>query len=111
MDGTSEGKRQTAEQAAALAKKTVEQNEFQHGRRDPYRRMMSWLLPRISRSWLISIGTNSGMNAATVPVQKFCDHTSEPRAILNLEFARRSVRSAFLITITAIPVFKEVLLP
>jgi hypothetical protein len=31
MDGTSEGKRQTAEQAAALAKKTVEQNEFQHG--------------------------------------------------------------------------------
>jgi hypothetical protein len=35
MDETSEGKRQTAEQAAALAKSVAEQNELQRGRRDP----------------------------------------------------------------------------
>ena len=43
-------KRQTAEQAAAFAKKAVEQNEFQSSRRDPYERMMGWLLPRVGRS-------------------------------------------------------------
>jgi hypothetical protein len=42
-------KRQTAEQAVAFAKKAVEQNELQRGRRDPYQRMMGWLLPRIGR--------------------------------------------------------------
>jgi hypothetical protein len=35
-----------------LAEQAVEQSEFQHSRRDPYRRMMSWLLPRIGRSGL-----------------------------------------------------------
>jgi hypothetical protein len=33
-------KRQTAEQAAAFAKKAVEENKLQHSRRDPYQ---SWL--------------------------------------------------------------------
>jgi hypothetical protein len=42
-------KRQTAEQAAAFAKKAVEENKLQHSHRDPYQRMMSWLLPRIGR--------------------------------------------------------------
>jgi hypothetical protein len=37
--------RQTAEQAAALAKSVAEQNELQRDRRDPYQRMMGWLLP------------------------------------------------------------------
>ncbi len=43
-------KRQTAEQAAAFAKKAVEQNELQSSRRDPYERMMGLLLPRVGRS-------------------------------------------------------------
>jgi hypothetical protein len=43
-------KRQTAEQAAAFAKKALEQNELQSSRRDPYERMMGWLLPRVGRS-------------------------------------------------------------
>jgi hypothetical protein len=42
-------RRQTAEQAAAFAKKALEDNELQHSRRDPYLRMMGWLLPRIGR--------------------------------------------------------------
>jgi hypothetical protein len=42
-------KRQTAEQAAAFARKAVEENKLQHGRRDPYLRMMGWLLPRTGR--------------------------------------------------------------
>jgi hypothetical protein len=42
-------KRQTAEQAAAFAKKALEENELQPSRRDPYQRMISWLLPRIGR--------------------------------------------------------------
>jgi hypothetical protein len=44
------GKRQTAEQAAAFAKQAVEQNELQRDRRDPFKRMMGWLLPRAGRS-------------------------------------------------------------
>jgi hypothetical protein len=36
-------KRQTAEQAAAFAKKAVEENELQRSRRDPYQRVMGWL--------------------------------------------------------------------
>jgi hypothetical protein len=36
-------KRQTVEQAAAFAKKAVEENKLQHSRSDPYQRMMSWL--------------------------------------------------------------------
>jgi hypothetical protein len=40
-------KRQTAEQAAVFAKKAVEENKLQHSRRDPYERVMCWLLPRI----------------------------------------------------------------
>jgi hypothetical protein len=42
-------KRQTAEQAAEFAKKAVGDNELQRSRRDPYERVMSWLLPRIGR--------------------------------------------------------------
>lgn len=42
-------KRQTGEQAAAFAKKASEENELQRSRRDPYQRMMSWLLPRVGR--------------------------------------------------------------
>ena len=39
-------KRRSTEQAAEFAKKTIEQNEFQASRRDPYERVMGWLLPR-----------------------------------------------------------------
>jgi hypothetical protein len=42
-------KRQTTEQAAAFARKAVEENELQLSRRDPYTRVMDWLLPRIGR--------------------------------------------------------------
>ena len=42
-------KRQTAEQAAAFARKAMEENELQRSRRDPYERVMGWLLPRIGR--------------------------------------------------------------
>jgi hypothetical protein len=43
-------KRQTAEQAAAFAKKAAEQNELKRGHRDLYDRIMGWLLPRVGRS-------------------------------------------------------------
>ena len=43
-------KRQTVEQAAAFAKKAAQQNEFQRSRRDPYQRIMGWLLPRAGKS-------------------------------------------------------------
>jgi hypothetical protein len=39
-------KRQTADQAAAFAKRAVEQNKFQRGSREPYDRIMGWLLRR-----------------------------------------------------------------
>ena len=42
-------KRQTTEQAAEFAKKVAEQNELQPSRRDPYERVMGWLLPRTGR--------------------------------------------------------------
>jgi hypothetical protein len=42
-------KRQTAEQAAAFAKKAVEENKLQPCRRDPYQRVMGWLLPRVGK--------------------------------------------------------------
>ena len=42
-------KRQTAEQAAAFAERAVEQNEVQRSRRDPYQRVIGWLLPRVGR--------------------------------------------------------------
>jgi len=42
-------KRHTAEQAADFAKKALEQNELQPSRRDPYERVMGWLLPRAGR--------------------------------------------------------------
>jgi len=42
-------KRQTAKQAAEFAKKALEQNELQPSRRDPYERVMGWLLPRAGR--------------------------------------------------------------
>ena len=51
-------KRQTEEQVAAFAKKAVQQNEFhrsrrdpsQKFRRDPYEKLMGWLLPRAGKS-------------------------------------------------------------
>ena len=42
-------KRQTADQAAAFAKRAVEQNKFQLSR-EPYDRIMGWLLSRVGRS-------------------------------------------------------------
>ena len=43
-------KRLTEEQVAAFAKGAVQQNGFQRSRRDPYQKVMGWLLPRIDRS-------------------------------------------------------------
>jgi hypothetical protein len=51
-------KRQTTEQAAAFVKKAVQQNEFhrsrrdpdQKFRRDPFEKVMGWLLPRAGKS-------------------------------------------------------------
>jgi hypothetical protein len=40
--------RQTAEQAAILAKKAVEQNKFQRSNREPYDRIMGWLSSRVA---------------------------------------------------------------
>jgi len=42
--------RRTEEQAAAFAKVAVQQNKFEHSRREPYQKVVGWLLPRISRS-------------------------------------------------------------
>jgi hypothetical protein len=42
-------KRQSAEQAAAFAKKAVEQNKFQRSNREPYDRITGWLSSRVSR--------------------------------------------------------------
>jgi hypothetical protein len=41
-------KRQSMEQLAAYAKTAAQQNEnaFVHSRRDPYEKIMGWLLPR-----------------------------------------------------------------
>jgi hypothetical protein len=43
-------RRETAEQAAAFARNAAEQNEFQRSRREPYQRIMGWLLPRVGKS-------------------------------------------------------------
>jgi hypothetical protein len=51
-------KRQTEEQVVAFAKKAAQQNEFhrsrrdphQEFRRDPYQKLMGWLLPRAGRA-------------------------------------------------------------
>ena len=51
-------KRQTKERVVAFAKKAFEQNEFHRSRRDPdhkfrrdpYQKVMGWLLPRASKS-------------------------------------------------------------
>ncbi len=50
-------KRLTAEQVAAFAKKAAQQNEFHRSRRnpnqifrrDPYQKLMGWLLPRAGK--------------------------------------------------------------
>ena len=42
--------RRTEEQVAAFAKSAVQQNGFQRSRRDPYQKVMGWLLPRVDRS-------------------------------------------------------------
>jgi hypothetical protein len=50
-------KRQTEEQVAAFAKKAVEQSKFHHSRRDPnakfrrdpFEKIMGWLLPRAGK--------------------------------------------------------------
>ena len=39
-------KRPTADQAVEPVKKAIEQAELQPSRRDPYQRVMGWLLPR-----------------------------------------------------------------
>ena len=51
-------KRHTEEQVVAFAKKATQQNEFHRSRRDPdhqfrrdpYRKIMGWLLPRAGKS-------------------------------------------------------------
>jgi hypothetical protein len=51
-------KRQTEEQVVAFAKKATQQNEFHRSRRDPQRefrrdpfeKVMGWLLPRAGKS-------------------------------------------------------------
>ena len=43
-------KRQTADQATAFAKRAVEQTKFQRSCREPYERIMGWLLSRVGRS-------------------------------------------------------------
>ncbi len=51
-------KRRRVEQLVAFAKQAVEQNEFhrsrrdpkQQFRRDPYQKVMGWLMPRASKS-------------------------------------------------------------
>ena len=40
-------KRQTEEQ---VAEKAAQQNEFHRSRRDPYQKLMGWLLPRAGKS-------------------------------------------------------------
>jgi hypothetical protein len=42
-------RRRTEEQVAAFAKSAAQQNEFQRSRRDPYLKVMGWLLPRADR--------------------------------------------------------------
>jgi hypothetical protein len=44
-------KRQSLDQIAAFAKTAARQNEnaFVHSRRDPYEKVMAWLLPRAGR--------------------------------------------------------------
>lgn len=42
-------KRQTEAQAAGFAAKTLQRYELPRSRRDPYRVMMGWLLPRTGR--------------------------------------------------------------
>jgi hypothetical protein len=41
--------RQTAEQAAAFAKRAIKENELQRSRCDPYDKILGWLLPRAGR--------------------------------------------------------------
>jgi hypothetical protein len=43
-------KRQTEKQVATFAKKAAQENDFQHSRRDPYQKVMGWLLPRAGKS-------------------------------------------------------------
>jgi hypothetical protein len=42
-------KRQTAEQTAGFAAKTLQHQTLPRSRRDPYQVMMGWLLPRTGR--------------------------------------------------------------
>jgi Lon protease (S16) C-terminal proteolytic domain len=42
--------RRTEEQVTAFARMAVQQNEFDRSRRDPYEKVIAWLLPRINRS-------------------------------------------------------------
>jgi hypothetical protein len=42
--------RRTEEQVTGFAKMAVQQNEFERSRRDPYQKVVGWLLPRINRS-------------------------------------------------------------
>jgi hypothetical protein len=42
-------KRLNTEQAAAFARRAVEENQLRRSRRDPYQRIIAWLLPRVGR--------------------------------------------------------------
>jgi hypothetical protein len=42
-------KRQTEEQTAGFSAKAVQRHELPRSRRDPYRVMMDWLLPRTGK--------------------------------------------------------------
>ena len=42
-------KRQTKEQTASFAAKAVQRHELARSRRDPYRVMIGWLLPRTGK--------------------------------------------------------------
>jgi hypothetical protein len=45
----SRDKRQTEEQTAGFAAKTLQRHALPRSRRDPYRVMMGWLLPRTGK--------------------------------------------------------------
>jgi hypothetical protein len=50
MDGASEGQATDGRPGRGLRQKAVEQNKFQRSSREPYDRIMGWLLSRVGRS-------------------------------------------------------------
>ena len=49
MDIAPQGQAADRRAGSRVAKKAIEQNELQPNRRDPYERVMGWLLPRTGR--------------------------------------------------------------